>query len=249
MPFTFPFIDGLKKLTVVEFFQFFWSVFSLAADVTMRALVEAALHPFSVTNRPNVFVYREQNGNVFYLKLSVTAIKKRRHSSPNVKTPKSSQVSRASTPTQDYSEDTSSDAFGLQGSPGSTPSSTRPSTPRIGDVPSSSDDESDEEIDSTDLANYNMQDIGKAAVGEVFTVSFWLRRRRSARGLACVWRRSAKRRNYHSNESAISHASFLLLRRRSSLCRICWKTSWQTLRCACCLVCWCAIPTCNCHPP
>jgi hypothetical protein len=45
----------------------------LAPDVAMRALIEAALHPFSVTNRKNVFVYREQNGNVFYLELSERA--------------------------------------------------------------------------------------------------------------------------------------------------------------------------------
>jgi hypothetical protein len=43
----------------------------LDAEVAMRALVQMALHPFSVTNRKNVFVYKEKKGNVFYLELGV----------------------------------------------------------------------------------------------------------------------------------------------------------------------------------
>ncbi len=33
-------------------------------------MIGSTLHPFSVANRKNTFVYREQSGNVFYLRLS-----------------------------------------------------------------------------------------------------------------------------------------------------------------------------------
>ncbi|KAF2077134.1 hypothetical protein CYY_001581 [Polysphondylium violaceum] len=42
----------------------------LAPSVAIRGLTSAALHPFSVTNRKKMFVYRERGGNIFYMKLS-----------------------------------------------------------------------------------------------------------------------------------------------------------------------------------
>lgn len=49
------------------------------------ALIGTALHPFLVTNSKNLFVYREKNGKVFYLKMSD-------HTSPSSPAPASYSV-------------------------------------------------------------------------------------------------------------------------------------------------------------
>eukprot|EP01133_Synstelium_polycarpum_P001189 gene1189-1367_t len=42
----------------------------LQPAVAIRGLISTTLHPFSITNRKKMFVYRERGGNVFYMKLS-----------------------------------------------------------------------------------------------------------------------------------------------------------------------------------